>query len=296
MITERWNPERPGVEETVANLNRCFGGGWDRAAYRWYMARPFDGRTPDRVVVFDDGRPLAGSVVNYRQLCSQDGSLRHVGIATGSWTLPEARGQGLFTRMMQASVARAGEKGCDYFLAFVTRDNASRRALERCGAAMLPASYVAGGDVPVTAAAPGDIEAVDASPDELFARTPAGPQVRFHYGSAAEWAEQHLRRALPVEVLRIHGEYAIVEKAADTDRLQWTSADPAQRPRMAKSLAARATAGGRKFFMYRTDGTAVGEGLVARPGYVCCLPTLRGHPDPSFDLGSEWDVQSGDRM
>lgn len=295
MLTEAWNPELPDVAATLAYLNRCFDGGWDETLYRWYLARPFNGRRPDRIIISNDGNPVAGSVVNYRQLQAPDGSVHDVGIASGSWTLPEARGQGLFTRMMQASVSRAGEQGCQYFLAFVTKDNASRNALERCGAAMIPAAYVVSDGVPDAADADATIEEVQVSPSEMHDSAPTSGPVRFYYESASAWAAQHLERPLPVDVYRLHGEYAIVEKAADTDRLQWTSADRQLRQQVATSLAVRAAAAGRKFFMYRTD-TSDADGFVARPGFVCCLPTAAGHCSPLPDLGTEWDIQSADRM
>lgn len=297
MIREAWNPERPDLATTLANLNRCFGGGWDEALYRWYLARPFNGRKPDRIVVSVDGKPVAGSVVNYRQLRAADGAVHDIGIATGSWTLPQARGQGLFTRMMQSSVARAGQQGCRYFLAFVTADNASRNALERCGAAMVPANYIVSGDTPVTTAPDSPLETVDVSRAELYGALAACESVRFHYDSADAWAAQHVQRPLPVDVFRLHGAYAIVEQSPDTDRLQWTSAGPAHRGQVAAGLAARAAARGRKFFMYATGRAGdIADGLVTRPGFVCCLPTPAGHPDPLTELGNDWDIQSGDRL
>ena len=294
MMQESWNPAQPDIAATLAKLNRCFGGGWDENLYRWYLARPFNGRAPDRIIISDDGEPVAGSVVNYRQLRAPDGTIRDIGIASGSWTLPEARGQGLFTRMMQASVSRAGEDGCQYFLAFVTADNASRNALERCGAAMIPASYVTSDDSPPVPDAVTAVEAVDASPSELHNAARSGGEVVFHYDSVTTWAAQYLERPLPVEVLRLHGDYAIIEQAADTDRLLWTAAVALQRQQVAISLAARAKANGRKFFMYSTGNDVAG--LVARPGFVCCLPTASGHGDPLSDLGKDWDIQSGDRL
>lgn len=295
MLTKAWNPESPDMTATLAFLNRCFGGGWNETLYRWYLARPFNGRTPDRIVISDNGKPVAGSVVNYRQLQAPDGSIRDIGIASGSWTLPEARGKGLFTRMMQASVLRAGEQGCQYFLAFVTKDNASRKALERCGAAMVPAAYVVSSGMPNISEGSTTIEKVEALPAELYESTPASHAVRFYYGSAPVWAAQHLERPLPIDVVRLHGTYAIVEKTPDTDRLQWTAAAPQQRIKVAISLAARAAAAGREFFMYTTRLFAT-DGLAAQPGYICCLPTAAGDSDPLSDLGTDWDIQSADRM
>ncbi len=295
MLTESWNPELPDAAATLACLNRCFDGGWDETLYQWYLARPFNGLKPDRIIISDEGEPVAGSVINYRQLRAPDGGIRDIGIASGSWTLPEARGQGLFTRMMQASVSRAGENGCQYFLAFVTRDNASRKALERCGAAMVPAVYITSNGVPVAAAAHASIEKVQVSPSEMHNAAATSGPVRFYYASASAWAGQHLERPLPVDVYRLHGEYAIVEKTADTDRLQWTSADRQLRQQVAASLAASAANAGRRFFMYRTDDSDV-VGLDSQRGFVCCLPTAAGHRDPLSDLGTDWDIQSADRM
>lgn len=296
MTAEEWNSEQPDIAATLSYLNRCFDGGWDENLYRWYLARPFNGRTPDRIIIRNDGEAIAGSVINYRQLLAADGTIRDIGIASGSWTLPEARGQGLFTRMMQASVSRAGDRACEYFLAFVTADNASRNALERCGAAMIPASYISSGDSPPTTDASVNVESVDVSPSELHDPQRRGGAVRFYYESSAIWAAQQLERPLPVDVCRVHGDYAIVERAADTDRLLWSAAVAGRRQQVAASLAARASAHGRKFFMYSTSGGTDVDGLVIRSGFVCCLPTESGHSEPLSDLGTDWDIQSGDRL
>lgn len=302
MLVESWNPESPDVEATLGFLKRCFGSGWDNELYQWYLARPFSGRAPDRLVIREGESVVAGSAVNYRQLRMADGSIRDIGIATASWTVPEARGKGLFTRMMQASSVRAADNGCQYLLAFVTADNASRNALERCGATMVASSYVVSSDRLIVADASDatPVEYVNPSPDDLFLATGESGRVRFYYDSSADWAEQHMLRPHPAEVVRVGSHHAIVEKTTDTDRLQWTSAGVTDRPGVASALAIRAAANGRNFFMYGTGELAAllapAAGLIARQGFIACLTTANADAMPAVELAAAWDIQSGDRM
>lgn len=299
MLNETWSSGAQDVKETIQLLNQSFGGGWDEDHYRWYLARPFDGRDPDRLTISNDDMPVAGSVINYRQIKTSDGAIHDIGIASGSWTRPDYRGRGLFSNMMRMSVAHAGSKGCRYFLAFVTEDNASCGALARLDAIMVPAAYLM---TAVTGTRPQTvpdlrISAVTVDADMLYARISGGDYTLFHYRSATVWAEQLLARPNPVEVLAIgDNDYAIIEQTADTDRLQWTSVPLPERRTLGESLAARAADNRRKFFMYGTErlvAASGGDGLLsAKPGFVACLPTRSGD---TVDIDA-WDLQSGDRM
>ncbi|MBT8100948.1 MAG: GNAT family N-acetyltransferase [Gammaproteobacteria bacterium] len=299
MLLERWDAADTDVENTIQFLNQSFGGGWDRAHFDWYLARPFDDCTPDRLRISDGDTPAAGSVVNYRKIRLADDTVHRIGIASGSWTLPDFRGRGLFTRMMQASVERAGSKNCSYFLAFVTEDNASCNALARLGAEMIPATYLLSNETCAGVAADytDEVAPVSITPEELFASQNAFNGTAFYYPTADIWAEQFLARPNPVEILRVSdANYAIVEKTADTDRLQWTSAPAAGRLALGEMLAERAAATKRKFFMYGTgslvDIPCSTATLPAKPGFIACLPTGTS----ARNVDPQWDVQSGDRM
>lgn len=304
MLNEIWNPARPTNDEYIAFLNVCFGGSWNERLFRWYLAREFAGRKPDRLVMFRDDVPVAGSTVNYRQLRMPDGDVADIGIASGSWTVPAARGQGHFSRMMLASAERAGQHGCRFFLAFVTADNASSGALERCGAVMRNASYLVSVDEPrlnESAASWPVAEAAteEASPFDSAAST--DERILFHYRNSDDWRAQIVSRPDPTSTLSVGPHLAVIENVDNTDRLQWTSAPVDQRAAVASALARRSAASGRRFFMYGSGGwtaaCADSAGLVVKPGYIAILPAagtrMRDYPAIA---AADWDVQSGDRL
>lgn len=295
MLRSVWNPEFPRAGETIERLNQCFDGGWNRALFDWYLARPFAGRAPDRIVIFCGNKPIASSVVNYRTLRCLSGAVQ-VGIASGSWTLPEERGRGLFSRMMIASADRALANGCESLIAFVTAKNASCRALARCGADMIPSSYLNGvGKLDSTA---DDVQRAPATHGAIadLASAHEGPGC-FVYRTDRDWCQQFLNRVYPVELLEVRGQVAVIEKTAATDRLLWSSAASSDRVDLARSLHAHAAARQRSFFMYATGETAKSATdagfLVNQPGFIACLPAATALAQIDTRC---WDVQSGDRM
>ncbi len=121
MIDVIINPQ--GTEETYLKcLNQCFGdwGGMDM--YKWCFDRRIGGPKADIMLLKKDGVILGGSAVTYRKALIRN-SLVNVAIMTGSWTLPEARRQGCFTRIIEESLALAKGKGAALLLAFVTNKN-----------------------------------------------------------------------------------------------------------------------------------------------------------------------------
>ena len=86
-------------------LQSCFGGWGGETEFDWYFRRPFAGAVADRFVIADEGEWIAGSAVSWRRLAEPDGTGRKVGIMTGSWTLPAARGRGCFAAIIEHSRA-----------------------------------------------------------------------------------------------------------------------------------------------------------------------------------------------
>ena len=120
----------------LAGLHSAFPGWGDERRFAWCFERALAGRTPDLLLLHDGDVTIAGSAVTYRMLQLRDGSQVRTGIMTASWTLPEGRGRGAFSRMIGAS-----RELSPLLLAFVTAENASRRRLDAAGALAVPSFY-----------------------------------------------------------------------------------------------------------------------------------------------------------
>jgi len=283
----------------LAGLRAGFGpewGGEDR--FDWAFSRTCGGPTADLTVLESStgGQPLAGSAVTYRRLALvQDGEAVLVGIMTGSWTRPEAQGQGCFSQVIDWSQRVASARGASALLAFVTEANPSRRRLAAAGATEVASSYLASSpSTPAPDAAPAVVMVDDPGPVALAALSARPGAHRFAYPDVAAWSSQHLLRPDPVEVVAVAGAMAVVERGAASDRVLHVSEEESADPEgVLGGLLARAVTAGRQLFCFTTTpawvtaGTALG--MVAGSGSICVLPT-------GAVPGGPWVVHGGDRM
>ena len=114
------------------------------------------------------------------------------------------------------------------------------------------------------------------------------------YPTAADLRGQFLDRPFPNDILRSdNGEWAVVERAGDIDRLTFLARTAGGRdaPTLLRSLALRAAHRGRGFFAFSSSPGAhdmlATAGLDAKEGYLTTLP--------ASPPGS-WIVHNGDRM
>jgi GNAT superfamily N-acetyltransferase len=285
-------------------LQSCFGGWGGETEFDWYFRRPFGGAVADRFVISDDGEWIAGSAVSWRKLADAHGAERRVGIMTGSWTLPPARGRGCFSAIIEHSRALCVERGADWLLAFVTQDNPSRRQLERAGSLMIPTDYLwseEGAEAPSSPASPATLRPEPALVEALWRRHAGLGQgrIRFLYENAEAWAGQLVDRPLPTDLLRVEGlGEVLVERHAVFDRiLASVPLSPESRPELARAVWARALRSGRRFFAFTSrseEAAALREalGLGGVPGFITVLPAAA--PMPASGL--PWSVESGDRV
>lgn len=295
------NPADP-AGRYLASLNACFPNWGGETAFRWAFGRTVRGPAADVMMLSEGGELLAGSAVSYRTLRTASGQEALIGIMTGSWTLPAARGRGCFTRVIEESVRLVSDKGGGFLLAFVTETNASFRRLEAAGATLYPTTYLVSAPTEATGAAIACVEhtAADvlAAPERWFeafeARRAAGS--RFLYGSAAEWAGQFLGRGGVCSVVELAGlGFACVEQHGDFDRLQGLAPErPESHGALVEALRTRAAARGRRVFLFESEGGATFEGLGSSPGYLTALAAGKVQVDVT-GLGP-WRLHSGDRM
>jgi hypothetical protein len=302
----------PGRDDLYLEcLNSCFPGWGDQRAFEWAFGRTVGGPRVDRMLLTEADEVLAGSAVSYRTLRLADGRSTLVGIMTGSWTLPAARGKGAFTQIVEESVRLTRAHGGALLLAFVTQTNASFRRLEAAGSTLFDTRYLSSqagvtGAVPTLACR--EVAAADAP--EWFPRFMAArpPGARFDYAAPAEWAGQLLRRPggttlFDVETLGA----AVVEMHGDFDRLQALAPLHADlRAPLVRYFLERAQSRGRRLFVFESDvaraDVLVATGLDAAPGFLTALPAddaayaaLVGAQSLKAVLPG-WALDSGDRM
>lgn len=301
------NPAGIDAAAGAALLTQCFARPWTEVAYRWYLLRSFGGELPDRLILLDGARVVAGCGLVCRQLRTQDGALHRVGIVVAACTLPSARGRGCYARVLQAAVERSAERGCEALLGFVTADNATGRGLVRLGATAIASAYLVSRDrAPFPAAATLQLRDAKAAADwpvraEARLGAPAAP-AGFYYPDAVAWRSQIVARPHHVESVRIGATCrAVIETVGDTDRLQWLDGDARERVAAVRAIATRAQCRGRRFFMYSTcpheAAAARRLGLAMHRGYMLALALRSRHASTVRDWGGmSWRVQSGDRM
>ncbi|MBI5712959.1 MAG: hypothetical protein HZC38_05975 [Chloroflexi bacterium] len=322
MITTHINP--PYIQEQYLRcLNQVFGNWGDAEKYFWYFHRQTAYPKPDVMVLKNGEQLLAGSGVSYRRIRFPNGGEAVIGIMSGSWTLPEARGQGCFTRIIEESIQLTAQKGGAMLIAFVTEDNASFRQLAKAGAALFPSAYIfSTPDTPRPkhASALRVIEKNEATAKEIQEKlkTRYVDRLHFVYPSPKDLSDNFFQRAVPTEVLQDEtGSVAVIETKPDTYLLQLFAADNDET--CIANAVNHAFDNNRKFFMFSTcnDLTDICKelGLGIKPGYVTVLmadesklrsaknissdwagsnSTPLTQPESEWFLG-EWDVQSGDR-
>lgn len=276
----------------LESLNVCFPGWGGRNMFDWCFSRESAGLRPDLVMVHDDTcRAVSGTANTYRRVGLPNGQTIIAGIMTGSWTLPEARGQGLFTRLINESLDLASARQASLLLGFYARTNPSAGRLRAAGSALFPSWHIRSPaerqiatDAEARARAcvendttadgleakpnPGRLNfAPSAASTAIMSRRDGAPDDHQDVADAVhlvytpdEWRDQFVRRPNPVTRVRSADQWsALVERTASFDRvLSLTlSASPEQDDAAwADAIAvldARAAAAGRRVFVYTTD-------------------------------------------
>jgi hypothetical protein len=287
------------VDEIAArylrNLNLCFANWGDERRFDWCFRRGAGAGTADLFVAEADDVLVAGSATIYRVVQRPGHAPEPIGCMTGSWTLSQARGRGLFGEMIAISRAQARRRGCRVLVAFVGAGRASRTALSAAGAHLLETAFLtSSGTGPRS-------ENVDQPPSldetmQTFALRPFDGATSHLIYTSDEWRGQMIDRPGLVERRRLgDGAIAIVEQAGEVDRLLDVSSS--QDAFVASVLEAAATshARGRLLSAYTLDLEAAEEltssGFARSSAWLYVMPT-RDEP-----LGHEhWWFANGDRM
>jgi hypothetical protein len=212
----------------IENLNLCFSNWGGEKNYKHYFERSFNAYKPD-IILFrnSSGEVIAGSGISYRTI-SIDGSITlPIGIMTGSWTLPKARGMGCFARMIEVSRGLCKEKNVPLLTAFVTEDNASYRRLINAGSVCVPANnyfYEEG----YLGKEHGEVKQISLKDDKVifnlvneYYRNKTG----FNY-TIEQFKEQYLNRLFPVNIWVYKGITYITEHSNITKLLFVSQINP----------------------------------------------------------------------
>lgn len=300
------NPRWLDPASHIDLLNQGFPGHWNRAAYDWYIARPFRAVENDTLVVTDGCRILSVITLCYRQVGTDTSPPIDVAVMSSAATQSCERGRGHYGRLLQAARERALARGYAALLGFVTRDNVSAKGLAHRGARAIPSFYIV--SVPGRGAArrPNGcrlaLAAAEHAPAALAHGKSAPPgTVRFLYQCASDWRRQFLERPSLARVVRLtHDSLALLETVGETDRLQWLASPRDKVTASIARLANASAATGKRFFLYTLDpliaAAARRIGFGARPGYLMLWPTGCRPEAWSTLANASWTVQSGDRL
>jgi hypothetical protein len=316
----------PASEPTLRYLNACFPGWGDQQMFDWAFSRQMHGQPPtDYILLSEDGETLAGSGVSYREVLLPNDAAITVGIMTGSWTLPAARGRGFFSRMIEESIKITAARKGALLIAYVTADNPSCRALLKSGAAAFPTSYFSRQpEAGAVAASDETLAEVTNIPDQLIARWRQQYVgfARFGYQAADDWRSQFLYRPSRPRVLaRNADEFAMIDEHGDTDRIvAYLGAQSKFPSGLLRAVFSRAASRGKKMFAFSSDADlselCLASGFAERPGFLTVnvadwqllasalrvkdqppgnSNALVADPQSPWFIGT-WRLQSGDRM
>lgn len=285
-------------------LNRCFPNWGGDADFQWQFLRTVGGRKTDMMVIRESGQLVAGSAVVYRPVRFKTGETAEVGIMASSWTLPDARGRGHFSRIIETSVDLVRDQGVALLVAFVTSVNASARRLLASGATGYHTHYLIGdGSAPPPSLEPyPPVEETNeaALGDARKASTEMAGVSRFVY-TQDEWLKQYWVRPYEMRILSVGTlGTAVIETKNEFDRLLAFSRPGDEGADCLASLLAWSHARGQKFFFFTTNDAwrdrAVQLGMRHLPGFLTARLGSEGAWPASPYSAEPWFIQGGDRM
>src|SRR5260221_5100256 len=92
------NPAGMSADIGAHFLTRCFASCWTEAMCQWYLQRPFDDETPDRLILMDEEKVVAGCGLAFRLLRTPDGALHPGSVLGAGCPEPCERGRRGFAR------------------------------------------------------------------------------------------------------------------------------------------------------------------------------------------------------
>lgn len=290
----------------IRYINECFNHWGGNKEYSWAFARQVGKHTSDIMVLEnEEGEVIAGSAVTYRKLLGPDGTPFDIGIMTGSWTLPNARGRGCFSKIIDLSKELAGRRNVPFLTAFVTESNASFRRLRDAGSTLLPTSFLFSPEASFANVNTAEIQLLQSSKEtvaDIFQQFKASQKksLGFSY-TEEEFYTQYIDRPKNPEIIKLGSEYALVEETHNVVRALLITYDtPETFAHWVKVLTNWALQErSKKLLLFSTRqqeiDTCVSLRFEPMKGYFTILPTsadLGGSPDQLMQL----NITMGDKM
>jgi hypothetical protein len=308
-LTTQIDPAWLDADSYVAFLNRVFPGQWNRAAYEWYVARPFNYRKSHTLVRVNGTAIVSGMGLCYRQVKVGQGPPIQISVISAAGTLPSERRQGHYATLLSSALEYCGDSGSVAALGFVTRQNASGRGLARLGAEAIPSFYITSASrrsglqqvLRVNRSTTIRSAGTEVNIGEAFAMRAQQQCERRGPGNSPVAHFHFIHRPRAVRALRLgHDSMALTETVGETDRLQWLCCPGEKVTRHIADLARTSAVRGRGFFMYTLSSceaaAARRAGLKIREGHLMLLPTGRSAADWERLRRAAWQVESGDRL
>ncbi len=204
------NPENY-TEQYIQSLNQCFNNWGGDKEYNWIFNRTLGKKTSDIIVIKDEKNDaIAGSGVTYRRLIIDNKKTINIGIMTGSWTLPKARGKGCFSKIIEISKNICNQNDIPFLTAFVMESNPSYRRLKNAGSILMPTYHFISKET-----FPANKTNVLVISNKLKASIDIYDRVKenlsFYY-TYENFYQQYINRILNVEILKIENNYIIIEE------------------------------------------------------------------------------------
>ncbi len=211
------NPENYD-DKYLQCLNESFQPWGEVELFNWVFKRQSGGLKPDMIVLQDEkGEDASGSGISYRVIKNAKGTKLTIGIMTGSWTLPNARGKGGFTKIIEESKKLCLARGARYLTAFVMESNKSFDRLKAAGAKgcktyTLLSKSLGQKDISI------DVENMEIVEDisilkEKIQFNPDGDDKFYFEYSSDEFENQFINRPSAIKLFKIDANYIILEEA-----------------------------------------------------------------------------------
>jgi hypothetical protein len=196
-------------------LNKCFTNWGNDRTYNWVFNRTVGDRTSDIIIIKnEENEVIGGSGISYRTLKSENDNTIDIGIMTGSWTLPKARGKGCFSKMIEVSKNICNQKGVPFLTAFVMESNPSYRRLRDAGSCLIPTYHFFSKEIFYFDTI--NISILKCSQEinnEIFLKFKKSQKdyVNFIY-TFEEFFQQYINRIKNIDILKVGNDYAIIEE------------------------------------------------------------------------------------
>lgn len=213
-------------DKYINYINQCFPNWGSDKDYNWVLNRTVGDKTSDIIIIKnEEDDVIAGSGITYRKLKIENNAEIGIGIMTGSWTLPKARGKGCFSKIISISKDICNQKGVPFLTAFVMESNPSFRRLSDAGALLIPTYHCFSKEVSYPNASKISIvKRVSKVKSEIFCKFKNSQKnyLGFNY-TPEEFFQQYIDRIRNIELLNIDEDYAIVEETENIIKVLFTT-------------------------------------------------------------------------